>query len=124
MLGGNRIPKEIGQVENRADRGKSGLIDFPAVDDCLVSSGKLAAFPDSGNVSEWFFHGTLLSPAVPVWARKKQLPAAVKVMVDQSRVVAAYGCGGVIEGGEQVRTDILYFSGIKIKAAHHILDML
>ena len=61
---------------------------------------------------EWFFHGTLLSLAAPVWARKKQLPAAVKVMVDQGCVVAAYGCGGVIEGGEQVRADISYFCGI------------
>ncbi len=65
-----------------------------------------------GNVSEWFFHEILLSPAAPVWARKKQLPAAVKVMVDQGRVVAAYGCGGVIEGDEQVRTDIAYLGGI------------
>ena len=112
MLGGDRIPQEAGQIENRADWGKPGLIDFPAVNACLVSDRKLAALPDSGNISEWFFHGTLLSPAAPVWARKKQLPAAVKVMVDQSRVVAAYGCGGVIEGGEQVRADISYFCGI------------
>lgn len=55
---------------------------------------------------------------------KKQLPTAVKIMVDQSRVVTAYGCWGVIEGGKQVRANIPYFGGIRIKAAHHVLDML
>ena len=46
VFGRNGITQEVGKIENRADWGKTGFIDFAAVYRRLVNDGKLAAFPD------------------------------------------------------------------------------
>ena len=55
LLKSSGIRKTV--IENRADRGKPGFIDFAAVHRRLVNDGKLAAFPDGCNVGKWLFHG-------------------------------------------------------------------
>ena len=57
VFGRNGITQEVGKIENRADWGKTGFLDFAAVYRRLVNDGKLAAFPDGCNVGKWLFHG-------------------------------------------------------------------
>ena len=54
---------------------------------------------------------------------KKQLPTAVKVVVDQSCVVTADSGRGIIQGGKQIRPDVSDFGGVRFQTAHHIADM-
>lgn len=55
MFGGNCIIQKMRQIQNRADRRKSGLIDFAAIDNGLIGVRKLLAAPCGGNVSKRFF---------------------------------------------------------------------
>ena len=57
VFGGDGVIEEVRQIEDRADRGKTGLIDLAAVDHRLVGVGKFLAAPGGRNVSKWFLHG-------------------------------------------------------------------
>lgn len=57
VFGGDGVVEEVRQIEDRADRGKPGLINLAAVDHCLVGVGKFLTAPGGRNVGKWFFYG-------------------------------------------------------------------
>ena len=59
----------------------------------------------------------------PYLSIKKQLPAAVEVVIDQGSKVTAYGGRRIVKRGQEVCADIPNLCRVLPQAAYHILDM-
>ena len=59
----------------------------------------------------------------PYLSMKKQLPAAVEVVIDQGSKVTAYGGGRIVKRGQEVSADIPNLCRVLPQAAYHILDI-
>ena len=54
---------------------------------------------------------------------KKQLPAAVHIVIDKCGVVTVDGSRRIVEGGQQVGADVPHLRRILMQAADYILDV-
>ena len=64
VFGVDCIIQKMRQIQDWANRGKTGQINLTAVNRCLVGVGKFLAAPGGRNVCKRFFTGLLLSSAV------------------------------------------------------------
>ena len=50
--------------------------------------------------------------------------AAIQIMLNQRRVVAADSHGGIVQSGQQILFDVAYFGRVLFETVKHELDML
>ena len=50
--------------------------------------------------------------------------AAIQIMLNQRRVIAADSCGGIVQRGQQVLFDVAYLGRVLFETVKHELDVL